>query len=112
MRMHQRLAMNAGTNEREFTEANLEESDKFKAHKNNAKCNKCKKPGHYARECKALRHVIERMKKKSHPKQDQLRSNSPRADRTQAYCQACEKAGHSTAECKVLRAFKRDRHHT
>jgi hypothetical protein len=46
-----RLAMNANLNP-ERSEVYLTESDKFKERKRNIRCNRCKKLGHYASECR------------------------------------------------------------
>ncbi len=84
-------------------ETNLANEQSWREHKKKAKCNKCKKPGHFARECRTPQHVIDRMKKKQG-------NHSGRGDKheTTTRCEACNRPGHKTSECTVLQAFRRD----
>ena len=84
-------------------ETNLANDQSWREHKKKAKCNKCKKPGHFARECKTPQWVIDKMKKRQG-------NHSGRGEKheTTGKCEACNKPGHKTSECTVLQAFRRD----
>ena len=85
-------------------EANATVDDsKWKDHKKKSRCNKCKKMGHFARECRTPQHVIDRMKGGKQSKDNQGRGDNKS---TIPRCDICDTPGHSTKDCYHLKDAK------
>lgn len=85
-------------------EVNTVDDSKWKEHKKNSRCNKCKKTGHFARECRVPQHVIDRMKGGKQGKDRQKRGDNNKS--TIPRCDLCDIPGHSTKDCFHLKDAK------
>jgi hypothetical protein len=80
------------------------DDSKRRDHKKKSRCNKCKRMGHFARECRTPQHVIDRMKGGSQQKDQQNRGDNRKSNIPR--CDQCDTPDHSTKDCFHLKDAK------
>jgi hypothetical protein len=84
---------------------NTVDDSKWRSHKAKMKCNKCKKQGHFARDCRTPQHVIDRMKGKS--EQNSQARGDTKMSQSSTQCEFCDKPGHRTKDCFHMKRMKK-----
>ena len=81
------------------------DDSKWKVHKSKGRCNKCKKLGHFARECKTPEFIIQKMKGNSKAQKKDHRNRGDYKPKVPV-CDICDVPGHQTKDCFHLRTAK------
>ena len=84
-----------------MSEANLADNFKLKDYVNKVRCNKYKKMGHYARECRNPELVID--KQKGRHKKDNHFDRGNDNKKKDFKCQSCNLPGRHTKDCRSLK---------